>query len=438
MTNPHQPKPTLYTQPWLYQWLDSYGVKTFEEAKRLLSQTAARRALEETASEAVEYPILLDDSETVPTVLAGQGIDFTGRFGCSDPECIKGQIERLFGSVWHYFDRVAVVGLSPISFLSSPSWFDDEESEQYQFLLLQIEILLRIRAIGAEDLVLFVHKPGQMCRHHWDEAQQEVGIKDAKGLLRRIERQLAKELQIEFLTSRDESFAVTVSHPLLGAIWFHPLDHAEKEMATSQAKLRTLLARKVMDNYIFGLVADCLAARSTNLPLGSVLPLHSTLLRSLQGSPTEQEVALHLELPVLKGVDVETLLKVRQDEKDSFDAFRGSLRIAIQERIQSAGDKNAEAIAREIRADVIEPALRDIDRRLKAAKRTLGKKAVTSIGIGALATTCGLLAGQPLIVTTGVGTCSTIVGAAHKYIEERRDISLSDMYFVWQAQMHTK
>jgi hypothetical protein len=41
--------------------------------------------------------------------------------------------------------------------------------------------------------------------------------------------------------------------------------------------------------------------------------------------------------------------------------------------------------------------------KLDAARETLVKKAGVSIGVGALATTCGLLTANPLMITAGVG-----------------------------------
>jgi hypothetical protein len=64
------------------------------------------------------------------------------------------------------------------------------------------------------------------------------------------------------------------------------------------------------------------------------------------------------------------------------------------------------------------------------------KKASASIGMGALMTTCGLLTANPLLITTGVGAVATTLPAAHKFIEDRRDVSLSDMYFLWRASQY--
>jgi hypothetical protein len=40
------------------------------------------------------------------------------------------------------------------------------------------------------------------------------------------------------------------------------------------------------------------------------------------------------------------------------------------------------------------------------------------------------------MITTGVGAAMTALPAMDKYLDDRRDIALSDMYFAWQAQKH--
>jgi hypothetical protein len=69
----------------------------------------------------------------------------------------------------------------------------------------------------------------------------------------------------------------------------------------------------------------------------------------------------------------------------------------------------------------------------------MAKKSGVGLTLGALTTTCGLLAGIPagLAITAGVATLSGVAGsAAAKDIEERREASLSDMYFLWKAVEH--
>jgi hypothetical protein len=59
--------------------------------------------------------------------------------------------------------------------------------------------------------------------------------------------------------------------------------------------------------------------------------------------------------------------------------------------------------------------------------------------MGALATTCGLLAGAapPIALAAGVTAAVTMTGnAASKYLDEKTDVALKDMYFLWQAEKH--
>jgi hypothetical protein len=53
-----------------------------------------------------------------------------------------------------------------------------------------------------------------------------------------------------------------------------------------------------------------------------------------------------------------------------------------------------------------------------------------------MATTCGLLLANPLAITAGVGAIASGLTAGYKHIEDRRDVALSDMYFLWRAQKH--
>jgi hypothetical protein len=118
--------------------------------------------------------------------------------------------------------------------------------------------------------------------------------------------------------------------------------------------------------------------------------------------------------------------------------FRYSLRTAIKERLRESDATDPKEIAQEIRRDVIDPALNKIERTLNGARSALLRKGAVSVGVGMLATTCGLLTANPLLIGTGFGTAMTTIAHVNKYIEEARDVSLSDMYFLWRAQKHAE
>ena len=76
---------------------------------------------------------------------------------------------------------------------------------------------------------------------------------------------------------------------------------------------------------------------------------------------------------------------------------------------------------------------------MKAAKEVAAKKAGLSLTIGALTTIYGLLTANPFLVAAGAAPgVGYTISAGQKFLEETRDIALSDMYFLWQAQEHSK
>jgi hypothetical protein len=201
---------------------------------------------------------------------------------------------------------------------------------------------------------------------------------------------------------------------------------------------RRYLAEKVVRDHVEALLSDLGQTRNAKAPLGTTLRFYKQILHKETGLADEALVAFQMDLPILQGVDPEILLKIRHDERDHFDAFRNSLRTAINERLRESAATDPKGIAQEIRSDVIDPALNDIERRLNAARSALLRKGAVSVGVGALATTCGLLTANPILIGSGFATAMTTVAHVNKYIEEDRDVSLSDMYFLWRAQKHAK
>lgn len=194
-----------------------------------------------------------------------------------------------------------------------------------------------------------------------------------------------------------------------------------------------------MKKYLSSFASDVYTARGLDSPLGSTVYFHGQLLKTIKAGLKEADVAFQLKLPILEDVSPEVLLKVRSDEKPHFEKFRQSLRLAIKQRLDNVSSDKATEIADEIRKDIIDPALNDIELRLKSAKEVVTKKAGLSLTLGALTTTFGLLTANPFLVAAGATPAvGYTIAAGQKFIEEKRDIALSDMYFLWQAQEHSK
>jgi hypothetical protein len=211
------------------------------------------------------------------------------------------------------------------------------------------------------------------------------------------------------------------------------------DSSQSEAALRRAVTTSIVKKYLSSFASDMYNARGLNSPLGSTVNFRGQLLKTIKAGLKEPDVAFQLRLPVLENVSPGTLLKVRSDEKPHFEKFRQSLRLAIKERLNNASTDKAIEIADEIRNDIINPALNDIELRLNAAKRVVAKKAGLSLSVGALTTIYGLLTANPFLVAAGATPAvGYTIAAGQKFIEEKRDIALSDMYFLWQAQEHSK
>jgi hypothetical protein len=410
---------------WLYEWLDSYLIRSERQAEHLLEQSQARRSLQEAASDAMETMRPTQHADGI-AIVAGNGIDLSGSFTCLDVACQKEKVDRLFNHVWHYFDRIVVEAIC--SHCVAQDWSDNEEF--YHRLLDHIRILLYVRNRSAEDLLLFVEKPSP-CIEHWQDHAEEVGLHGITQFAHERMALLDREAQLELQLADEGHYFFGLIHSSLETVSVGLISKTEDVETWKKNKVTELVLAEVAS-----LVSDIQASQALQSPLGAALPVYDQMLRKTAAPPTEAAVAFHLRLPVLQGIDPEVLLRVRHDEQPSFQTFRDSLRLAIRERVKTVGSVGAEVIAREIESDVIQPALHDIERRLEEAKKVLARKSGLSLGVGALVTTCGLLMANPILLAAGISSTASLIPVGHKYIEEQRDIALSDMYFLWQAQQH--
>jgi hypothetical protein len=418
---------------WLYEWLDVFDVRNINDAKKLLEETNGRLALRERLAQVPFTTEPLPASNKV-TVVAGRAIDLSGELDCFAWECLKKQVDTLFSHVWHYFDQIIVAGPSAHSL--NKWWNDETEHQVLDRLLTYVRLLLYLRDIGAEEMLVFRQKRPP-CEIHLEQHLEEIGIEPSLILANGMIDELARDALITtkpHLDHLDYTFIhPEFEHTVWGAI------RKSEASAISEMAIRRAVTTSVYKSYLSRLASDIWTAQTLKSSLGSTIHLHGQLLNAFKRGLAEGDVAFNLDLPVLNGVTPEVLLRIRRDEKLHFEKFRQSLRLAIKERLQADSPGKATVIATEVRRDVIDPALNEIERRLAGAKKVLAKKASISISLGALATTCGLLTANPVLVTTGI---TTAVGgglnAEYKFIEEERDIKLSDMYFLWQAQKHSE
>ena len=404
---------------WLHEWMDDRGVTSLAQAESRLSDPTEVHRLHERAA-SVRYstePVLDADG----ALLAGRGVDLSGDLDCMAWGCRRLQVDRLLRGAWHYFDRVVVVGPSASRVAQD---LENTRDVSETHILSDIRLLLYLREIGAEPLLVFREKPPP-CEVHVRQHAREVGLAVGLERLDELAVSLAKAARIESQPHDDHvHYAFNHSdfeHTVWGTVW------------PEGADLRVEVARAVLSRYMAHLTSDVRTARMLGLPLASTVHVHGQLLGLLPTAPSVADVMFSLSLPVLDGVDIKTLLELRDDQREYFERFRLALRTAASERLK-VGQPTAPGVARAIEQDLIQPALIDIAVRLRAAADTLSAKKRITTTLSGLLTACGVYLSEPLLLSAGLVAGGASVAAAMKHVDDIGEVRLSDMFFLWEAQ----
>ena len=413
---------------WLYNWLDSNEIISTEDAGKALENLKKSNSLRELAGSYSEEPLQSPER----SLLAGKGIDFSGDLDCRGLECREKQVDELFRRAWHYFDVLIVA--DPFRHAVAHHW-NTPQSLSNEWFLSYIHTLLYLRKIGAESLVVFREKP-PACHDHWEKHASEIGLGQLAEKIGPLAKILSEESDFGFEDRTDGGVDYSFSHPNLEHTqWgeLHPSEDIKKSLP--DLKLAVVIS-KITEEFIPHLTSDIQAAGTAKAPLGSVVWLHKELLRSMTKKPAIPQVAFELKLPVVDQIPISLLLNLRKDRRPAFDRFRNRLELAIKEYLRIAPDKDASQIGYQIQMDIIEPELSEIGMQLKQAERLLLKKAATGVFYGAFITTVGLLTGYPNLGPTAlVATGGT---ALTKWVEDIDKISMSNMYFLWEAVGHAQ
>jgi hypothetical protein len=411
---------------WLYEWLDVYGVDSIDKAVKVLSDHRSIESLREHATSSSE-----PTSDGI-SILAGRGVDLSGQLGCNHAACRRKDVEKLFGRTWHYFDRIVVQDAVAHELIDHR---DAPLPDLRKWLLHHFDVILYLRTIGAEDLVEF--RPRQIpCEVHWQRHAEEAGLAAIVESVEKVAAAMHGNAEIACKNADDGSVQYALNHPNFEHTqWGHIRRDELAGLTASQQNLA--ICRQVVQSFVPYLASDVAAARSGRVPLGTTLWVHSRLMDGPgERTASEAEVAFDVRLPVLEGVSIADLIALRDDERPCFERFRARLRTAIQERLAIATSERSLELGREIVRDVIDPEVRHIEERLRLSATTLTTKAAVGVGLGAVVTTCGLIAGATAgaSVLAGVGAVAAAgIQAAGKDLDERREIELSDMYFLWKA-----
>jgi hypothetical protein len=412
---------------WLLTWLESRRVRASADAAVLLSKRSVLHELRETAEQWSKSPTVQPGINLV----AGTGLRLDDDLTCPTPSCRRRYIDVLFRHAWHYFDRILLPdGVGELLLSPPPGW---TEAYTREALLNLIDVVMYLDRLGAASLVSYyprIPTNSQVLDRilsgdketRWYEAWSEV------------ESTLKAQARFRIAQLGNGRVRVRGSDPFLQVSnvgeYRAPKGHTRSEMVEE-------FIHDWLHRHIYELESDLQAAQHLKGALGSSVWTHEKVLSKMSAGPDATNVLFRLSFPSLQNVPISELISLRTHEGDAFLMFRQSLTKAAEEILKKNKGLDTDSVAGEVLRDYIEPELARLRSKLKAAQRTMAKRAVFSIAIAGMSTLCGLQLGLDPIASGAAGLLlSGAADAASKYVGEKQAIEMSDMFFLWKALQH--
>jgi hypothetical protein len=374
------------------------------------------------------------ESAVIPrprSLIAGAGIDLSGRLDCNASSCRRAQVDRLFRRTWHYFETIVARDAIAEDLVVHKNCPDSELLERLPPLF---ETALMVRELGASELVEFLPRV-PACFEHWRQHAHEAGIDDIAEQEGRIIDDFARNVRAEISNGQHEVVCALNSPDFSHTQWvsFDPKDVVGK----SEGKLVRDAVARVTHMFLVNLTADLNAARKYGGAFGSTIPAFKTLLAT-RGNTTSN-IAVELSLPALEGLSTAQLIEVRFKYGDSFARFQRRIRDFLAECVRD-GITAPDSLREKMRCDLIDHELEELRGNLRDAEKSMKIKAAYAATLGTFVATVGVSTG---IVTGPVafGLAASIAGGAlspgvSKHVDEIVRIKSNDLYFLLQAEGH--
>ena len=206
------------------------------------------------------------------------------------------------------------------------------------------------------------------------------------------------------------------------------------------------MAHDTASNAIHGLATSA-TIRTSFLTENEV---HISFLNSLHGENLARNknlIALnHLSsiVPFVDDVSNKNLIKLRKREREAFISYRSAINQAI-DNFGGVSDRFTEKNAKELYADIIDPQIAYLDRKVKAAKKDLVRKPLRSmtgiVGVISFGLLTGLISPDIAAIASAIG----LVNLGKETIQQvmslgdKEDFIKSDQYyFLWKLKQKAK
>lgn len=418
---------------WFRQWMRRYRVRDAVSLSRALNNPRVRDHLITLAMEARKDQFQGPLNEY--SIVAGKRLDLSTHLDCGELKCVQAEIDILFRRAWHYFDTIILPdrALEVVLEYTRGGLFHLLNQD----LLGPATVVRELERVGASDFVRYE------ARFDRDGAGRSNENDSAVDAIDRLGEPLIQAVLTESYSWWEQETIGDHKHINYNT-WFHEANHPElgticyrdRILPNDKSELRRDIARQIGFDYARALEFDLRTAQRLQTTLGATSPMYRLLLPTA-ASPDVNQVAFDLHLPYAADCDVKALMRFRREERESFERFQYALRSAIVAR--SSDQEANPRIAAEIRHDVIDPELRNIRDRLAAAKHLAVRTGTSGVLLGSVTAAIGLLTPLqalpfgPAFVAGGAITlgAASVNKALQDYWTSRRDVSLSNMYFLW-------
>jgi hypothetical protein len=416
---------------WVYTWLDSHGIGTIDKLNATLASSGVVDELKEAAGLVIESWRASSVEARPLSLIAGAGIDLSGRLDCNATSCRRAQVDRLFRRTWHYFETIVARDAIAEDLVAHRRCPDAELRER---LPPHFETVLMVRELGAESLVEFSPRT-PACFKHWKQHAKESGIDDLAAREAKIVDQLLRETSVEL--NRDTNGVLcTMNNPDFSHTQWEHFSREEIQGKTEK-RIKRAAVQKVARMFLVHLSADVKAARQYGGTFGSTIPIFHKLLADRGESV--RNVAFEVALPTLDGLSTPQLIEIRLRYGDTFARFRKRLSAFLEECVR-LGIRGPSDIQAKLKADLIDGELEDLKSKLREAEAALKRKSAYALSLATLAATIGATT-RVLSPAAAYGLAATVSAASlspgvSKYVDDTLKIKSDDMYFLLQAEAH--
>jgi hypothetical protein len=416
---------------WAYTWLDSHKIRTIDELKASLASSDILYELKQAAELVVESWRSSHVEARPLSLIAGAGIDLSGRLDCNATSCRRAQVDRVFRRAWHYFQTIVARDAIAEDLTLHKNCPD---AELRSLLPPHFETVLIVRELGAEALVEFLPRV-PACFKHWQQHAKEAGIEDVADREAEIIDRLVSETSIELRRKADSALCTLNNPDFSHTQW---IEFSRQDMkGKGEKRLKREALQRIARMFLVHLSADLNAARKYGGTFGSTIPMFQRLLAN-RGEKVSN-VAFKVELPALDGLSTAQLIEVRLRYEDSFNRFRKRLGLFLEECVRQ-GVTGPPDIRAKLKADLIDGELEELKWNLEQAEKSLKRKSMYALTLGTLVATIGVTTG---IITppAAFGLAATISAAslspgASKYVDDMVKLKSDDVYFLLQAETH--